>query len=79
MFKAPERERLQAFQALPKPARALYTRLLQRKGAYFRVDKLTYSELPTLDIAVKNLINAGFLQPIRGGPQDRFHNGRKVK
>ena len=79
VFKAPERERLQAFQALPKPARALYTRLLQRKGAYFRVDKLTYSELPTLDIAVKNLINAGFLQLIRGGRQDLFLSLRTVK
>ena len=56
VLKAPERRRIKAFQALPKSARALYTRLLQRKGDYFRVDKLNYREIPDLQDAVEALI-----------------------
>ena len=79
VLKDAERERLQTFQALPKPARALYTRLLQRKGDYFRVDRLTYPEIPALGTAVKKLITAGFLQPIDGARQDLCLSLRTVK
>ncbi|MDA7590731.1 VRR-NUC domain-containing protein [Pseudomonadales bacterium] len=79
VLKDAERERLQVFQALPKPARALYTRLLQRKGAYFRVDKLNYPEIPAVVAAVKKLIAAGFLQPIGGVRQDLCLSLRTVK
>ena len=79
VLKGAERDRIQAFQALPKPARALYARLLQRKGAYFRIDKLAYSEIPSVDAAVQKLIKAGFLQAISGARQDLCLSLRTVK
>lgn len=79
VLKDSERKRIQVFQALPKTARALYTRLLQRKGAYFRVDKLAYSEIPALDAAVEILTNAGFLQAISGARQDLCLSLRTIK
>lgn len=79
VLKGAERDRIQLFQALPKPARALYARLLQRKGAYFRIDKLAYSEIPSVNAAVQKLIKAGFLQPISGARQDLCLSLRTVK
>ena len=79
VLKGAERDSIQAFQALPKPARALYARLLQRKGAYFRIDKLAYSEIPSVNAAVQKLIKAGFLQAISGARQDLCLSLRTVK
>ena len=79
VLKGAERDRIQVFQALPKPARAVYARLLQRKGAYFRIDKLAYSEIPSVDAAVQKLIKAGFLQAISGARQDLCLSLRTVK
>ena len=79
VLKGAERDRIQLFQALPKPARALYARLLQRKGAYFRIDKLAYSEIPSVNAAVQKLIKAGFLQAISGARQDLCLSLRTVK
>ena len=79
VLKAPERRRIKVFQALPKSARALYTRLLQRKGDYFRVDKLNYREIPDLQDAVEALIKAGFLNALGGERQDLCRSLRTIK
>jgi len=55
-----ERERLEAFLALPLPARRIYVRMLTRKGPWFRQDDLRYSEIPDLAGALDALAGAGF-------------------
>ncbi|MCB9778124.1 MAG: VRR-NUC domain-containing protein [Alphaproteobacteria bacterium] len=49
-----------AFLALPEPAAALYARLHGRKGHVFRLDGLTYDEVPDIAIAATALVDAGF-------------------
>ena len=65
-----EQEYLINFQYLPKDARALYARLLQRKGNYFRVDRLEYREIEDLDRAIEDLIAQQFLSSIKGQRPD---------
>jgi hypothetical protein len=62
LLSAPENARLGEFFDLPRPARALLTRMVMRSGDLFRVDKLNYPELgsPESD-ALKELIAADWL------------------
>ena len=62
LLSAPENARLREFFDLPRPARALLTRMVMRSGDLFRVDKLNYPELgsPESD-ALKALIAADWL------------------
>jgi hypothetical protein len=62
LLSAPENARLREFFDLPRPARALLTRMVMRSGDLFRVDKLNYPELgsPESD-ALKELIVADWL------------------
>jgi hypothetical protein len=54
-----ERERTEAFLALPLGARRLYVRMLTRKGPWFRRDGLRYPEIPDLEGALADLAGAG--------------------
>eukprot|EP00887_Chlorella_sp_A99_P003277 scaffold9.g3277.t1 len=45
--------------ALPPPAQCLFLRLLQRKGPWFRLDTLSYSEVPDVAAAAAQLEAAG--------------------
>lgn len=57
-----ERERLQAFFDLSRPARALLTRMVMRTGDLFRADKLNYPELGCPEAeALVELIAGGWL------------------
>jgi len=49
------------FQQLSLDAQALYVRLLGRRGQYFRMQKIHYSEIEHSQRAVKELISANFL------------------
>ncbi len=51
----------ESFQRLPSDARKLFVRLSNRKGEFFRVDKLSYSELSDLDQAIVDLVAGGFV------------------
>ncbi len=57
-----ERERLARFRRLSADAQMLYVRLLSRKGAWFRADKLNYSEIGDVPRAATELTAAGLLE-----------------
>lgn len=52
---------LRRFTQLPESAQALYVRLAERKGPYFRVDKLNYVEIPGLEESLLELYENGFV------------------
>ena len=51
---------LRQFGQLSEPAQALYVRLTERKGPYFRVDKLSYAEIPRMQGSLIELCEQGF-------------------
>jgi VRR-NUC domain len=55
-----EREFLWAFRALGLDSRRLYVRLLSRRGPWFRVDRLRYTEIAAG--AERDLVTAGFAE-----------------
>jgi hypothetical protein len=57
-----ERSFIAAFTQLEHGAQCLLVRLSSRKGPIFRRDKLSYSEITSIDIAAQQLINAALLQ-----------------
>ena len=54
-------------QALSEPCQALYLRLYQRVGPWFRIATLEYSEVPDSAEAVGQLAQAGFAITLNGG------------
>lgn len=50
-----------SFQALSPDSRKLFVRLTNRKGPYFRVDKLNYPEVKSLRAEIRALIAATFI------------------
>lgn len=52
----------QRFQSLDSNAQKLYLRMLLRKGASFRADKLVYQEIHQPEIAAKVLAEYGFIE-----------------
>ncbi|KAK9794912.1 hypothetical protein WJX73_005165 [Symbiochloris irregularis] len=59
-----ELDMLDTFRGLPDPAQALFLRLFQRSGPWFRQRTLDYSEVPDVNAAVTQLINAGFARQL---------------
>ncbi|RMF16726.1 MAG: VRR-NUC domain-containing protein [Gammaproteobacteria bacterium] len=57
------RQRCEAFLTLPRPAAALLTRLMGRKGPLFRADRLRYPEIPDLPAARTSLSDGGWIRP----------------
>ncbi len=55
-----EHARVEAFLALPEPARRLYVRLLTRKGPWFREDGLEYTEIGPPQEPLRTLCEQGF-------------------
>jgi hypothetical protein len=49
--------------ALGEPAQSLYARLVNRRGPCFRLDRLSYPDIPGLDAAVADLLAQGLLVP----------------
>lgn len=57
-----EQHFIQQFYQLDHDAQCLLVRLSSRKGPLFRRDKLSYSEIASIDMAAQQLVDAGLLQ-----------------
>ena len=58
-----ERNFVAAFAGLPQISRALFVRMVMRKGDYFRQDKLNYPEIGNTQTAMLPLIETGWIEP----------------
>ena len=58
----PEHLFLQSFRDLSEQAKCLYLRFSNRRGDYFRIRKINYSEIPDLTTAKEELEFQGFIQ-----------------
>jgi hypothetical protein len=56
-----ERDFIAAFGALPQPARALFVRMVMRKGTLFRASKLNYAEIGCPVEAARHLLPTGWV------------------
>ncbi len=61
LLEAAERSILDQFIVLPKHSRALLARLSMRSGTLFRDDALRYREIPSIDDALRPLVDAGWV------------------
>ncbi len=52
------------FRALSEPARCLFVRLTNRRGAYFRTSKLQYVEVPDLEATLDELVGQKFFSDV---------------
>ncbi|MFC4931150.1 VRR-NUC domain-containing protein [Massilia sp. GCM10023247] len=57
-----ERHFIEAFPALPQPARALFVRMVMRKGDLFRASKLNYAEIGCPVAAAHALLPSGWIE-----------------
>jgi len=57
-----EQHFIQAFHQLGHDAQCLLVRLSSRKGPIFRCDKLSYREIPSIELAAQQLLEAGLLK-----------------
>jgi len=62
LLSADENAYLARLAALSQPARMLYARLVNRRGLYFRVDRLAYPEIGDAETAIRELAAGAFLQ-----------------
>ena len=62
-----ERDHIARIEALSEPTQMLYARLVNRRGPCFRVDRLCYPEISSLDAAVADLSAQGLLVPCDAG------------
>ncbi|WP_370087266.1 VRR-NUC domain-containing protein [Ekhidna sp.] len=58
----PEHLFYQAFRNLSEPAQCLYLRFSNRRGIFFRISKINYSEIPDVHKAKEELLNQEFIQ-----------------
>jgi hypothetical protein len=58
---AEERDFIAAFPALPQAARALFVRMVMRKGSVFRASKLNYAEIGCTLAAARQLLPTGWI------------------
>ncbi len=58
----PEYLFFQEFRDLSEQAKCLYLRFSNRRGDYFRLNKINYSEIPDLNTAKDELVYQGFIQ-----------------
>lgn len=62
LLNAEEQNFIQQFYQLDRDAQCLLVRLSSRKGPLFRRNKLSYSEIESIDVAAQQLLDAGLLQ-----------------
>ncbi|MEO6422786.1 MAG: hypothetical protein ABIR84_08950 [Candidatus Nitrotoga sp.] len=53
---------IENFTALPTESRALFVRMVMRKGSLFRASKLNYEEISDVQTAIKYLIELGWVE-----------------
>lgn len=57
-----ERELITHFPTMPQHARALFVRMVTRKGEFFRQSKLVYPEIGDVQTTIATLIDAGWVE-----------------
>ena len=62
LLSAEETQFIGAFAALPLPSRALFVRLVMRKGCLFRASKLNYPEIGDTRAAAQPLLATGWVE-----------------
>ncbi len=62
-----ERAHISRIEGLGESTQMLYARLVNRKGPCFRLDRLSYPEIPALDAAIAELTAEGLLVPCDAG------------
>lgn len=62
LLTADERQFLSAFATLPQPSRALFVRMVMRKGTVFRASKLVYAEIGSAHEAARPLAELGLIE-----------------
>ncbi|WP_424964000.1 VRR-NUC domain-containing protein [Ekhidna sp.] len=62
----------QEFRDLSEQAQCLYLRFSNRRGNYFRVNKISYAEIPDLHDAKEELLYQGFIQVNESTDPDQF-------
>lgn len=60
------------FKAFEEPAQRLYVRLISRKGPNFRLDRLSYWDIPEIELAAKPLLENGFLSNASDSDSDEL-------
>ena len=55
---------LEKFNALPEDAQCLFIRFCNRRGAFFKIKKLNYSEITNIPACIESLLLAQFIEPI---------------
>jgi hypothetical protein len=55
---------IQAFEALDEDEQCLYIRFSNRRGSFFKTDKLKYAEIENIDITLDALIAKNFLSAL---------------
>ncbi|MBW4025114.1 MAG: VRR-NUC domain-containing protein [Proteobacteria bacterium] len=73
-----EHNHITRLEKLSLPAQMLYARLVNRKGPFFRRDRLSYPEIPDFDAAVAELSGQALLLPTDAaegyGPRSRLYS-----
>ncbi|MTV36924.1 VRR-NUC domain-containing protein [Duganella radicis] len=62
LLNADERHFLSVFPSLPQPSRALFVRMVMRKGTVFRASKLVYAEIGSTHEAARPLAEQGLIE-----------------
>lgn len=62
---------IRRFESLSLDAQCLYVRFSNRKGLFFRVNKLQYAEITDLPAAIRELLQAGFIEPLTAHHESR--------
>lgn len=59
-----EKNFYRTFRRLPEPARCLFVRLTNRRGSYFRTNRLAYAEVPDLEGTLDELVTQKFFSDL---------------
>jgi len=62
LLAADEQDFITSFARLPQASRALYVRMVMRKGCVFRASKLNYAEIGDTRAAMQALVDVGWVQ-----------------
>ncbi|HEX9957861.1 MAG TPA: VRR-NUC domain-containing protein, partial [Fibrella sp.] len=73
-----ETDFLNRFDALSTDAQCVYVRVSNRKGVFFRVNKLNYREINDLPVALGELLNAGFVERLQTRHEGMGHEALDV-
>lgn len=61
LLSADDESFIATFESLSEDARCLFVRMMNRKGEYFRMEKLSYEEINNIPQATEELVEVGFI------------------